>query len=186
MKPVQSYGNPLIDWVKDHTQFLLDPFAKVLHKIGVSPNFATSLSFLTGIFAAYFLFKDFPLFLTFAIAHFIFDLFDGAVARISKKVTTFGRWFDYGTDRTVTLLLLIQCAFFLQDELIFWIIIIYIIHHLIYILHKGDIILFYSRSVLLFSLMLGYTWFGLLFAGFVSAIGVLAQILIMAEKTYGK
>lgn len=181
-----SYGNPLIDWVKEHTSFLLEPFAKVLHKSGLHPHVATILSFCAGMLAAFFLFHDQTLFIIFGISHFVLDLFDGAVARAAKKTSSFGRWFDYATDRSVTVMLLLKCLFFFQNQLIIGILVLYILHNLIYVLHKGSIILFYSRTVLLFSLILGYAWFGLLFTALSSGIGILAQLLMMAERYHTK
>ncbi|MEM2924065.1 MAG: CDP-alcohol phosphatidyltransferase family protein [Methanocellales archaeon] len=87
---------------------ILDPFAKFFLHLGLSPNQITIIGFSLGLIASY----------TLAIGHFslggflimicgFFDALDGAVARLSARVTPFGGILDSTLDRIVDALLLI-------------------------------------------------------------------------------
>src|SRR3989338_2805225 len=156
-------GNPLLDWFKNETSFLITPLAKFLQRLGIHPHVMTSLSFIAGCLSAFFLFSNHFLVVVFGIAHFFFDGLDGALARVSRLESVFGSWFDYATDRTVTFFFLLQIYFFYLDPWILGILFLYFLHHLIYIATKGTIIVFYSRTILLLSALLGFYWFGIFF-----------------------
>lgn len=73
---------------------------KWLDKIGVSANFITSLVFIFGIIAAYFIYvQSFYFALLFVVLSGICDGFDGAVAKANNKETKFGALFDSVTDK---------------------------------------------------------------------------------------
>ncbi len=92
----------------------LEPLARLCLKIGLGPNKVTFLSLISTFFAIYFLFNDHLLFSIFALLHIFLDALDGVIARISKT-TTFGVYFDIGTDSLVTVLAIAKVGYFLQD-----------------------------------------------------------------------
>ncbi|MBS3176192.1 CDP-alcohol phosphatidyltransferase family protein [Candidatus Woesearchaeota archaeon] len=169
------YENPLMSWFREEAAIFTNPLARRLHKLGVKPNLITTLSFLSGLAAVYFLFYNHAIFVFFGVLHLLFDGLDGSLARVSQTSSLFGKWYDYATDRTITFLLLAKCA--LVYETVFWILLAYFCHHLIYVLCKGEIIVFYGRTILLVSLILGYDWFGLYAVGVIGMVGISAQVL---------
>ena len=80
---------------------LVQSIAKVLSKIGVTPNLATiimlSFSIISFIFLVFL--SNLLLFSIFVFATGFFDGVDGAIARIKGNVTKFGGFFDSLMDR---------------------------------------------------------------------------------------
>jgi len=79
---------------------IADPVVRILSKTGITPNALTLINLALNIVAAYVI----------AIGHFIpggilvlvsglFDLLDGALARLAKKTTKFGAILDSTVDR---------------------------------------------------------------------------------------
>jgi phosphatidylglycerophosphate synthase len=85
---------------------------RIFSKIPLSPNAWTALGLVLAITTAYFLAsKDFLIAtVAFAFAA-LFDMIDGSVARIRKKVTKLGGYLDSVTDRTVEFIVIL--GFFL-------------------------------------------------------------------------
>ncbi len=81
---------------------------------GLTANIITFFSFVTGMAAVYFLFEKYYLFLLFAALHLLADSLDGVLARQTIP-TVVGKWFDFGTDSLVTILLLLKIAWFVND-----------------------------------------------------------------------
>ncbi|TFG12211.1 MAG: CDP-alcohol phosphatidyltransferase family protein [Promethearchaeota archaeon] len=75
--------------------------AKLLIKIGVSPNLATCIMFTFSVFSmiALIIFSNLLLFSLFVFLVGIFDGIDGAIARLSGRTTFFGAFFDSIMDR---------------------------------------------------------------------------------------
>jgi phosphatidylglycerophosphate synthase len=75
--------------------------AKLLSKLGVSPNFATALmftfAFLSNISLT--IFDNFPLCAIFIFLTGLFDGVDGAIARLRNRVSLFGGFLDSFMDR---------------------------------------------------------------------------------------
>jgi len=94
---------------------LIKILAKALSKIGVTPNIATcfmlAFSFLSFFFLV--ILSNPLLFSIFIFITGIFDGVDGAIARLTKKTSTFGGFFDSLMDRIsefiIFLALLIYC-----------------------------------------------------------------------------
>lgn len=80
---------------------LITILAKILIKIGVSPNLATSIMLLLSIFSmiCLLLFSNLILFSLIVFLVGIFDGLDGAIARLSGRKTAFGAFFDSIMDR---------------------------------------------------------------------------------------
>ena len=71
----------------------------------------TALSLLCGLAAVYFLFQHYLLFLLFGLLHLLADALDGVIASITRE-TALGKYFDYGTDNLIALLLVLKIGYF--------------------------------------------------------------------------
>jgi phosphatidylglycerophosphate synthase len=170
---------------------LVGPPARFLLRLGVSANIATGFSFLMGALAVFFLFDNNFLFALFAILHLITDSMDGAIARIQKKTTAFGLWFDHFVDRGIVVLLLAKSYFYLpaigiEKSLFLAMVVFYVIQHLIFIISNRKIILIYSRSIALVMFMLGLYAETIVVLLAVNFFGIVLQIInfvsIIAKK----
>ncbi|MFH1505958.1 MAG: CDP-alcohol phosphatidyltransferase family protein [archaeon] len=85
---------------------------KVIGKTGITPNMLTFISLLFALVTAFFIARGFFLWalLFFVITGFM-DIFDGAVARATKKTSNFGNYFDAVADRYVEIIILAGFAF---------------------------------------------------------------------------
>ena len=78
----------------------MEPIGRSLGKIGLSPNVLTIISALLGCLAGYLFYVKQPIMGVLAIiAVGITDMFDGAVARATGRVTRFGGVLDHVLDR---------------------------------------------------------------------------------------
>jgi len=85
---------------------------KVISKLGISPNGWTFISLIFAIVAAIFIIKQNLLVGSiFFLISILLDLFDGAVARATGKVTKFGGFFDTVVDRYVESLIIFSLLF---------------------------------------------------------------------------
>ncbi len=149
-KVVVSWRNYLLRWFK--------PAGSFLAKQGLSANMVTTLAFLLGLSAVYFLFKSHFWFVLLGILHLIADGLDGWVAR-SSKVTVFGRYYDLISDRMITFLCLIKIALYLEDYYVYIVLAIFVATMLIYFLSKLEYPVVFVRSGMVIALMfapLGY------------------------------
>ena len=112
------------------------PIAEVLVRFGVNPNILTLIGFSFSIAAAY-MFTQNNLMLVFYFLLFasIFDLLDGAVARVSNQVTKFGGILDSITDRYSDAIILLGLAIYLDSHFL-----------LIFIVLVGALMVSYTRS----------------------------------------
>ncbi len=80
---------------------LVKSVAKILSKIGVTPNLATFIMLCFSVFSliALVFFSNLLLFSIFIFLTGFFDGVDGAIARITRKATIFGGFFDSVMDR---------------------------------------------------------------------------------------
>ena len=131
----------------------LRPLGQFLVKIGMTPNAMTALSLCFGLASVYFLFQHYLLFLLFGLLHLGTDALDGLIASI-KGETTFGKYFDYGTDNLVALLLVIKIGFFLNDYYAYLVAGLYLLAQLVYVLSKLTAPVLFGRSVSLITLFL--------------------------------
>ena len=88
------------DSLKGFLQKILVPIIALLNKTGVTPNFLTWLGFVLLLPSLYFLIKgkfiSAALIIIFAT---LFDMLDGALARMTDKKTKFGGFLDSTVDR---------------------------------------------------------------------------------------
>jgi CDP-diacylglycerol--glycerol-3-phosphate 3-phosphatidyltransferase len=88
--------------------YLFRAIVKGFAKAGIDPNILTFVGFAINVFAAYlFAYGYFPWAGVTILLAAIFDLTDGPVARLTKRVTPFGGFFDSVLDRYSDLILLI-------------------------------------------------------------------------------
>ena len=86
----------------------VDPFARFFINLGLSPNQITIAGFILGLATSYIIATGYLLYggLLILLCGF-FDILDGAVARLSGRMTPFGGILDSTTDRLVDASLLI-------------------------------------------------------------------------------
>lgn len=164
---------------------IFDKPANLLIKLKVSPNMITSLSFLSGLVAAYFLFQNYWLFFIFGVLHLLLDGLDGVVARKANKETKLGMYLDLITDRLVNLVLLIRISFFLADYYVILVIMIFFMSQLNYFVSKMKCPIMFSRTAVVIILMFGALT-GHIFVANVAYLttGVIALYSLMLQFNY--
>ncbi len=125
--------------------------AKILIKAGMTPNIMTFLSFLFGSGAAYFLFMNHRVFILLGLLHLLTDAVDGVIASITQE-STFGKYFDHGTDNLVALLLAIKIGYFLQDYYAYLVAGLYLLAQLVYVFSRMTAPVLFGRTVSLIAL----------------------------------
>ena len=96
----------------DLQTYITHPIGKVLGKTGITPNTFTLLSLPLALVASYFIYyKNWPMALAFVLVSLFWDNLDGAIARTTNQVSTFGSYLDYMVDKHVELMLYIAFAF---------------------------------------------------------------------------
>jgi CDP-diacylglycerol--glycerol-3-phosphate 3-phosphatidyltransferase len=86
--------------VKDICGKILKPLIVLINKTGVTPNFITWVGFFLNLPAVYFLINGkFVIAAVIIIVASVFDMFDGALARMMDKKTRFGGFLDSVIDR---------------------------------------------------------------------------------------
>ncbi len=129
--------------------FLMQPLAK----LGVTANMLTALSLLSGLLAVYFMFNNSLYFILFVLLHFLFDSFDGVLARITKS-TSFGKYFDLAGDSLVTLLVLVKAGWFLQDYYVYLISGLFLLGLIIHFFSKLEAPMIFMRTPVLIGLVI--------------------------------
>ena len=86
--------------LREKYQKAIAPFGKILANYGFSPNSMTIMSLVVAIGSAYLYTLRLPVIAAFfIILTGIIDMFDGAIARTTGRVTKFGATFDHVIDR---------------------------------------------------------------------------------------
>ncbi len=129
----------------------LQTIAKFLSTAGISSNLMTTLSLVCGLLSVYFLFSQYHFFLLFGILHLAADALDGVLASIQGG-SAFGKYFDYGTDNLVALLMVLKIGYFLQDYYAYIIAGLYLLAQMVYIYSRLTAPILFARSVSLISL----------------------------------
>jgi len=130
----------------------LDTLAKSLLKLKLTAHRLTALSFLTGFLAFYFLFQIHFLYIFFGILHLLIDACDGVVARLTKT-TLFGKYFDFVTDQTIALILLLKGIVYLKDYYLLFVILLFFIVNLVYAYSKFTYPVFFFRTFTVIALI---------------------------------
>ena len=128
--------------------------ARFLLDKGISAMFMTTISLLGGLAAVYFLFQNHLYFTLFSVLHLTADALDGVMARQSIK-TEFGKYFDYGTDRIVTFLLIIKIGWLFSDSYAYFAAGLLVIVNVIYIISRFTAPIVFTRTITVLLLM-GY------------------------------
>lgn len=96
--------NPIDNIIID----IAEHFCPSFKSLKFTPNDITTLSLITGLIAAYFLYKDnIPMFSVFFILSYFFDCMDGFYAREYNMVTNFGDKYDHYKDAIVNILIVV-------------------------------------------------------------------------------
>ncbi len=143
---MNNYYQKIVIGRKKAKDKLITPVIQPLINIRIKPNWLTAIGLIFGLLSAIILYVNFWLFLTFAVINFLLDNLDGALARQSKQTSAFGKYFDYGSDCLVTLVLLLN--FYLHNQS-FWIlsaIILYIILMLKVIITRSNLYIAPTRT----------------------------------------
>ena len=124
----------------------LSKIGKAFLCLGISANTMTSISLILGCLSVYFLFVDYWTFFILAILHLLADGIDGIIARVSK-ITVFGDYFDYASDRLVVILVYISLYGIIKDYLILVILFFYLLNQAIYVASNKTYPIIYYRSI---------------------------------------
>ncbi|MFQ5976280.1 MAG: archaetidylinositol phosphate synthase [Candidatus Hydrothermarchaeales archaeon] len=115
---------------------IVNPIAEVIVKFGIGPNTITFLGLFFSIATAYMYTENNLIFAFYMLLlASIFDLMDGAVARVSNNITKFGGVFDSITDRYSDAIILLGLAIYLDSHFI-----------LILIVLVGTLLVSYTRT----------------------------------------
>lgn len=88
------------DQLRKWSRWIVEPIARGLHRLGVTPNALTVLGFLLNFVNAWLLATGrFPLAGILILAFSALDAFDGTLARLSGQATRFGAFLDSVLDR---------------------------------------------------------------------------------------
>ena len=169
-------------------------FGKKLLSVGISANLLTFFSLVTGLLAVYWLFSHYALFVLLALLHLLFDSLDGVVARISGA-SSFGKYFDQGSDSFVTVLVLFKVGWYLQDFYAYVIAAWFFLAVIIYFLSRGKAPIIFMRTVaVLILIVVAYPGFpfqkeiltaGYLVAGIVAIFSLARQLQWGVERIRG-
>jgi len=112
------------------------PIAEVIDRFGISPNMITFFSLFFSIAAAYMFIENNLVFAFYMLLLASFsDLMDGAVARVSNRVTKFGGILDSIIDRYSDAIILFGLTIYLDSHFL-----------LIFIVLVGTLMVSYTRA----------------------------------------
>src|SRR3989344_828111 len=136
---IERWNTQVLNWSRKFRSERLAALVKHLIRIGMTANHLTLLSLISGLTAVWFLFTDHLLFVVFGVAHLLFDLFDGVLARATKP-TAFGAYFDTVADNGLVVLLLARLYFVLGNEFSTAAAVLYAVHIVIYLILRGPVL----------------------------------------------
>ncbi|MBI4975219.1 CDP-alcohol phosphatidyltransferase family protein [Candidatus Peregrinibacteria bacterium] len=125
------------------------PIFKFLVFIKVSPLTLSFLALFLGLAGAFYLTISRGVFLILVALGWIFDLFDGGLARYKNDCSGQGFWFDYILDRIVVLSVMVAVFFISGRDNILYIFVplLYCVVHLIYAFNRGKLVLIYVHPI---------------------------------------
>lgn len=125
---------------RQHISKIINPLARTIAKTGISPNTLTLLGLFSSIvYLIFILHKIYIISLAMVILAGFFDVIDGAVAKLTGKVTKIGEFLDSTLDRLSDAILIIGLIFMRFN--IFVIILLLIFSFLIsYVRAKGELL----------------------------------------------
>ena len=88
------------EWLRSHTRWLVDPIARAISRLGISPNWMTMLGLVANVAVALLIARGYlRVGGVLTILASLFDAFDGALARLSGQTSSFGAFLDSTLDR---------------------------------------------------------------------------------------
>lgn len=125
-------------WFKEYWFWVTSPVEKIALKLGLTPNFFTTLGFLIGALAGLsYYFGRLGLAGWFVIIGGTCDMFDGRIARLTQKSSASGAFFDSVMDRYGEMVCFLGLAAYYRDSWVFWFVILGII---------GSMMVSYTRA----------------------------------------
>ena len=98
----------MLSQIRHDISGIIDPFARFFLRLGLSPNQITITGLIIGLATSYLIATGYYLYGgILVIVCGLFDTLDGAVARLSNRITPYGGILDSTTDRIVDASLLI-------------------------------------------------------------------------------
>ncbi len=152
------------------------PAGQFFLRCHISANIMTSISFLVGLGAIYFLFQNHLYFILLGLLHLTLDGLDGVIARASKP-TTFGKYFDNASDQLIGVLLLLKIALVTEDYFVYLITVIVFLAQLFYALSSLKAPAFFSRTILVILLFFNQVTLGFLVAGVIGLYTLAMQLM---------
>ncbi len=90
----------LSEWLRHHTNWLVEPIARAIGRLGISPNWMTALGLVVNMAVALLIARGYlRVGGVLTILASLFDAFDGALARVSGQTSSFGAFLDSTLDR---------------------------------------------------------------------------------------
>jgi phosphatidylglycerophosphate synthase len=109
----------------------------------IPADLVTVIGFLVGIAAVYYLF-DTALFILLMLGNYVFDMFDGVLARLQSE-TVWGKYLDHLSDNLLVVLMLLQ-VFYVMSHLLSAVVGgLYLLHLIIYAVSQLKAPVFYFR-----------------------------------------
>lgn len=88
------------EWLRSHTYWLVNPIARALGRLRIPPNWMTALGLVVNLIVALLIVRGhLRMGGALTILAGLFDAFDGALARVSGQITSFGAFLDSTLDR---------------------------------------------------------------------------------------
>ena len=110
---INPFGEPIPGWLKNVFLRALNPIVNIATKLNINPNTLTTLSFLFGCVAGYFVAVGLlRIAAVFILLSGVFDAVDGKLARHSGRVTKFGALYDSTLDRYSEVIFFFGMAFY--------------------------------------------------------------------------
>jgi phosphatidylglycerophosphate synthase len=121
---------------RKYSDLIVFPVARLISRTGIDPNVITFLGFITSILVAIaFAYEDLFLVFLLLLMMSLFDVLDGAVAKVGGRVTRFGGFLDSTLDRYSDSAVLIGLAMYLDGHYV-----------LILIVLIGTLLVSYTRA----------------------------------------
>ena len=163
-------------------KFLL-PVNKLLHEVGINPNYITLLSFILSLIAAmFFFFQNWTLAFIFLILSLLLDVLDGSIARTCHLVSKRGETLDTICDRTSEFVIFLAFVLNGSVSMLLFILAYYAIILNTLLRKKAKIDFGFKRATLFLVFIFSFNIvFTLIFA--VNLISFVVQLLVLDYKT---
>jgi phosphatidylglycerophosphate synthase len=113
-----------------------------------TPNILTTYSLITGLIAAYFLYKrKIEWFVVFMLISYFFDCFDGFFARKYKMVSKFGDYYDHIKDVFILILIIVIVIKKYRSALSLWIILFCVVFFIFTNMFHGCVQKYSERKI---------------------------------------